>query len=319
MAHPFLGPLDLILVEHGLSIGRHLRDANDSSLVAKLEEDHPFSYLSRLSPALLHRWFRYFTMKASFGLVWKLVSSSLSPKSRSGRRSPNSPGQAGKGLEGGLVGETGARRSGQESNDFEAKNEKILLMTNNATSQVQEKFDLIVQLRDDMDEVKATTEAWKGMMDLLISEKEDIKEELASVKDQLRVAKDKADKWSRINDKLRTQLKSTIKEWDALGQEYTTLRSILEATSIDSFEVKEMLAQYKADVEVAEARLKTKTEYVKRLSWRETIEEIHAQGFDLLTDIEEAKKLEVKVKELYEPVGPEGSEGSSDESSPDED
>lgn len=52
------------------------------------------------------------------------------------------------------------------------------MVTNNTNSQVQEKIDLIDQLRAEMDEVKATTEAWKGRIDLLASEKEVAKEDL---------------------------------------------------------------------------------------------------------------------------------------------
>ncbi|XP_070007916.1 uncharacterized protein [Nicotiana sylvestris] len=167
-------------------------------------------------------------------------------------------------------------------NIFEATNEKLLVVTNNATLQVQEKVDLIDQLRAEIDEVKATTEAWEGSMDLLASEKEDTKVELTSAEYQLRMAKNKADKWSRLNDKLRAQLNSTVMERDALSQEYAALRSKLDVTSIDSSDVGEMLVQYKANVEVVEARLKMNIEYVKRLSWRESLEEIHARGTNMV-------------------------------------
>lgn len=47
-------------------------------------------------------------------------------------------------------------------------------------------------------------------MDLLALEKEAAKEELTSVKDQLWVAKEKANKWSQLIDKLRAQLNSAV-------------------------------------------------------------------------------------------------------------
>lgn len=72
----------------------------------------------------------------------------------------------------------------------------------------------------------------------------------------------------------------------------------------------EMVSQYMADVEAAEARLKTATEYVRRLSRRGTLEEIHARGFDLSSEIEEAKRVEAEAKKLDEPEGEEGSEES---------
>ncbi|XP_070045937.1 uncharacterized protein [Nicotiana tomentosiformis] len=184
---------------------------------------------------------------------------------------------------------------------FESKNEKLVVVTNNTTSKVQEKINLIDQLRDKMDEVKAMIEAWKGRMNMLASEKEATKMELASVENQFCVAKEKADKWSQVNDDFRAQLSSTVTERDSPRQEYVVLSFKLDATSSD---VKEILAQYKANVVVAKARLKTKIEYIKWLSRRETVEEIHARGFDLSAKIEDAKILEAEAKELYEPEGP---------------
>ncbi|XP_070031773.1 uncharacterized protein [Nicotiana tomentosiformis] len=117
----------------------------------------------------------------------------------------------------------------------------------------------------------------------------------------------------------RVEKSSVIAEQDTLGREYEAIKSKLETTSADA-EV--MVAQYKADVEAVETHLKTKAEYVKRLSQRETLEEIHARGFDMSAEIKEAKKLEAEAKELYQPEGVEGSEGSDssgDESDPSED
>ncbi|XP_070049547.1 uncharacterized protein [Nicotiana tomentosiformis] len=185
---------------------------------------------------------------------------------------------------------------------FEAKNEQLVMETNNTTLQVQQKIDLIDRLLAEMDE------------------KEVEKAKLASVENQLRVVKDKVDKWSQLNDDLRAQLSSAITERDSLGREYAALRSKLDMTSTDA---EEIMSQYKDDLEAAETHLRTKTEYIKRLSRRETLEEIHARGFDLSTEIEEARRLE--EKELYEPECPEGSggseasDGSGGESGPDED
>ncbi|XP_009609376.1 uncharacterized protein [Nicotiana tomentosiformis] len=117
---------------------------------------------------------------------------------------------------------------------FEAKNEELVVVTNNTISQVQQKIDLIDQLRDEMNEVKAMAEWWKGRMDLLASEKETTNAELALVENQLRVVKDKADKWSQLNNDLRAQLNLVVAKRDALGREYEALRSKLETTSADA-------------------------------------------------------------------------------------
>lgn len=172
----------------------------------------------------------------------------------------------------------------------------LSVVANTITLQVQEKVDLIDQLWAEMNELKASDEVLRSKMDLLASEKEATKEELASAKDKLKVVKDKANKWSKLNDELRAQLGLAVSEWDALGQEYTTLKYKLETASIDSFE----------------ARLIKKDEYMKWLLQRETLEEIHARGFDLSAKIEEAKRLEAQAKEIYEPEGS-GSESGSGE------
>ncbi|XP_070048673.1 nucleolin 1-like [Nicotiana tomentosiformis] len=102
---------------------------------------------------------------------------------------------------------------------------------------------------------------------------------------------------------------SAIAERDALGKELEITRSKSEATRDDA---EEIVAQYRADVEAAKARLKTTTEYVRRLSRRETLEEIHARDFDLSAEIDVAKRFEVEAKKLAKPEDEEGSEGSNE-------
>ncbi|XP_070055399.1 uncharacterized protein [Nicotiana tomentosiformis] len=146
---------------------------------------------------------------------------------------------------------------------FEARNEGSVVVANNNTLQVQQKID---QLRKEMDEIQVIADGWKSKMDLLTSEKKTAQAKLSSVEVQHQVAKEKADTRAQ-NEDLRTQLGSAIAEWDALGKELEIKRSKLEINSVDA---DEMVAQYKPDVEAAEARLKTTTEYVRRLSLRET-------------------------------------------------
>ncbi|XP_070041558.1 uncharacterized protein [Nicotiana tomentosiformis] len=129
-----------------------------------------------------------------------------------------------------------------------------------------------------MDEIHVMADWWKNKMNLLVSEKETAQAKLSLVEVQLRVAKEKADTRTQQKEDLQARLGSAIAERDALGKELQIMRSRLEATLTDA---DEMVAQYKADVEAAEARLKTTAEYVRRLSRREILEEIHARGFDL--------------------------------------
>lgn len=91
------------------------------------------------------------------------------------------------------------------------------------------------------------------------------------------------------------------------------MKSKLEVASIDSSKVQDMLDQYKNNVEIAEAHLITKAEYIKWLSQRETLEEIHARRFDLSAEIEESKRLKAKAKEIYESEGSDTESGSGED------
>ncbi|XP_070035037.1 tropomyosin-like [Nicotiana tomentosiformis] len=198
---------------------------------------------------------------------------------------------------------------------FEVRNEGPVAEANINTSQVQQKIDQIDQLYKEINEIQVMDDGWKNKMDLLASEKETAQAKLPSVEVQLRVAKEKVDARARQNEDLQAQLGSAIAEWDALGKELEIMRSKLEATSVDA---DEMVAQYRADVEAVESRMKTTTEYVRRLSRWETLEEIHARDFDLSAEIKEAKRLEVEAKGLAEPLGKEGSEGFEESEGPDD-
>ncbi|XP_070054391.1 uncharacterized protein [Nicotiana tomentosiformis] len=178
---------------------------------------------------------------------------------------------------------------------FEVRNEGPVAEANNNTSEVQQKID---QLHKEMDKIQVMADGWKNKMDLLASEKETAQAKLSSVEVQLWVAKEKSDTWVQQNEDLQALLGSAIAERDSLGKELETMRSRLEATSTNA---DKMVAQYKADVEATKVRLKTTAEYVRRLSRRETLKEIHARGFDIYAEIEEAKRLEVDAKRLADP------------------
>ncbi|XP_070025824.1 tropomyosin-like [Nicotiana sylvestris] len=177
---------------------------------------------------------------------------------------------------------------------FKINKERPNATANATTSQVQKKIKLIHQLRAEMNKVKASAEELRRKMDLMASERDSTKEDLASAKDQLQVIKDKANEWSRLNDELRAQLDSSIMEWDSLSWEYTTLKSKLQAASNKLYEVLDMLPQYKNDMEVVVTLVITKVEYMKWLSRRDTFEEIYSRRFDLAAEIEEVKRLRPK-------------------------
>lgn len=76
----------------------------------------------------------------------------------------------------------------------------------------------------------------------------------------------------------------------------------LEAASNEASEVQDMLARYKNDLEVAEARVITKADNVKWLSWREILEEIYDRGIDLEADIEDIKRFEAEAEASQAPI-----------------
>lgn len=81
----------------------------------------------------------------------------------------------------------------------------------------------------------------------------------------------------------------------------------------------EMVAQYKADVEAAQDRLKDIIEYVKWQSRREALEDVYSWGFNLSIEIENAKGFESEAKKfayIEDEGDSEGSGGSRDREDP---
>ncbi|XP_070050724.1 uncharacterized protein [Nicotiana tomentosiformis] len=146
----------------------------------------------------------------------------------------------------------------------------------------REHAELVDKLRAEMNELKALAKMLRSRMNLLALKHEATKDDLVSVKDRLQVARDKADKWSRLNDELQAQLDSAVSELDDLGREYTVLKSKLEATSIDSSEVEEMLAQYKTDVEIAETCLIMKANKKSKMATNDVIITHNVEGHENL-------------------------------------
>lgn len=100
---------------------------------------------------------------------------------------------------------------------------------------------------------------------------------------------------------------------DTLGQEYTVLKSKLEVASRKISGAQDMSAQYKADIEIVEAKIITKTEYVRWISRTEAFKEIQARRIDVAAKIEEDKRLEAESKVKYKPKGSDNELGSGED------
>ncbi|XP_070057357.1 uncharacterized protein [Nicotiana tomentosiformis] len=190
----------------------------------------------------------------------------------------------------------------------------------------KEHVDLVEQLREEVDAVKPEAEEWKRNMDRLASEKDIAQAQLASTEVQLRAVKEKALVQAKKIEEFQSQLSSFVSNQENLAKDLEMAKSEAKVVKVDA---DEMVAVYKADVEEAQVRAKDIIEHAKRQSRRETLEEIHAWGFDLSTEIESAKELEVEAKKLAYPKDDKESEDSGeskgggdpegDDAAPDED
>nr|XP_016495924.1 PREDICTED: fibrinogen- and Ig-binding protein-like [Nicotiana tabacum] len=132
--------------------------------------------------------------------------------------------------------------------------------------QVQQKAEKIDQLCEEDNMMKAETLGWKQNIDRLASKKDTARAQLSSIGHQLQSMKEESLAQAQKIEELEARLAAEL----------------AKAT----FEMKKL----KADMEVAE--------HSKYHSRRENLEEIHARGFNLAVDIENAKVLKAEAKAL---------------------
>ncbi|XP_070034984.1 uncharacterized protein [Nicotiana tomentosiformis] len=192
---------------------------------------------------------------------------------------------------------------------FEVSDDELDIVTNGRNPQVQQKIDRIDQLRAKMDAVKVEAEEWRGRMDRLASKKETTRAQLTSAEAQLRATREKTEAWSQKIEELQSQLSSAISDRETLAKELKAAKSVVEVTKADA---DEMVAQYKADAEAAQDRLKDIVKYGKWQSRREALEEVYALGFDLSAEVKTSKGLKAEAKKLVYPEDEEDSEGSDE-------
>ncbi|XP_070049938.1 uncharacterized protein [Nicotiana tomentosiformis] len=176
---------------------------------------------------------------------------------------------------------------------FEFNNIDSGLMANNLVSQVEQKFDVIRQLRTEVDVVKLEAEEWKKNMDCLASKKETTRTQLASAEAQLLSLKDKSLVQAKKIEEFQSQLSSANCDRERLAIELAAARTKVEKTMEN---VDAMVVVYQSNIKAAQVRAKEVAEAAQdRANWvvehakcqsrRETLEEIHARGFDLTVEI----------------------------------
>ncbi|XP_070054411.1 uncharacterized protein [Nicotiana tomentosiformis] len=163
-------------------------------------------------------------------------------------------------------------------------------VANVLVSQQQQKIERIKQFHEEISTIRAESLGLKEGMDYLAAEKEIIRSQLSSAKSRLRGLKENSSAQAKKIGDLEAQLASEL------------ARAKTEAEKAKA-EVEVIVAVYRANAEAAQGQAKEATEtthiraywiaeLTKCQSQRETLEEIHARGFDLTNEIVMAREYE---------------------------
>ncbi|XP_070052842.1 uncharacterized protein [Nicotiana tomentosiformis] len=158
-----------------------------------------------------------------------------------------------------------ADMSEQVKRIFEVNDTDSGVVANSSVPQVQRKLDVIGQLREEVDAVKAEAEAWKKNMDRLASEKEAARAQLASVETQLRSLKEKALVQVKKIEEFQSRFDSTTSDRERLATELATAKSEVETAKANA---DAMVPVYLSDTEAAQVRAKEVAEAAQaRENW----------------------------------------------------
>ncbi|XP_019229685.1 PREDICTED: uncharacterized protein LOC109210689 [Nicotiana attenuata] len=152
---------------------------------------------------------------------------------------------------------------------------------------------------------EAKTLGWRQSMERLASEKDTLREQLASIERQLQSVKEESLARSRKIEEL--EAKSAAE----LAKAKTDAEAFVSAYRADTEAANTRAKEISA---AAEVKLSCALNHARRQSRRETLEEVHARGFDLSADIEKAKTLEEEAAVLLsdDDDSPSGSESGGD-------
>ncbi|XP_070019942.1 uncharacterized protein [Nicotiana sylvestris] len=151
------------------------------------------------------------------------------------------------------------------------------------------------QLRGDVDQVRANRHQWKKNMDQLAVDKDSTTTQLASVETQLRGIKAKGMSQARKIEELEAELAKARAEAVQAKAEAEKIK--VGADKSIAIYLREAVA-VQDELWEASDRGKGSNELAKFQSWRETLEEIHARGFNLDEEIAEAKAWDTDARFL---------------------
>ncbi|XP_070036100.1 uncharacterized protein [Nicotiana tomentosiformis] len=156
-------------------------------------------------------------------------------------------------------------QKGEEIKDLQAELARAHQDQIDLSEQLQQKIEMIEKLREEVDVIRAESLKWKVGMDRFAAKKETARAQLSSAENQLQKMKEK---------------------------------SSVQARGIEELEARLASVQAREVAEAADTRAHWVTELAKFRSRRETLEEIHARGFDLAEEIKRAKEFEVDAEAL---------------------
>ncbi|XP_070019328.1 uncharacterized protein [Nicotiana sylvestris] len=156
----------------------------------------------------------------------------------------------------------------------------------------------IREIQAQVDAIQAEAEEFKKNMDIFGSKKKVVQAQLESAKIQLRAAKEKASEQVKKIQALQSKLDMEISNKASLVDELEVTRSeaVVAITKADA-----KVAHYKVDIEAIQVHAKSMVDHARWKVLREDLEDVRAQGFDILAEIENAKIEETRAQKLSFP------------------
>ncbi|XP_019226386.1 PREDICTED: uncharacterized protein LOC109207840 [Nicotiana attenuata] len=174
----------------------------------------------------------------------------------------------------------------EEISDLRAEPAEARQEWTELVEEVQQKSELVQQLREELKMKEAETLGWRQGMGRLASEKDTLREQLASNERHLQSVKEESLARSRKIEEL--EAKSAVELANSWAKEISA---------------------------AAKVKLSCALDHARRQSRRETLKDVYARGFNLSADIKKAKSLEEEAVTLLsvDKDSASGSESGGDE------
>ncbi|XP_070037083.1 MAR-binding filament-like protein 1-1 [Nicotiana tomentosiformis] len=182
--------------------------------------------------------------------------------------------------------------SGQKEEEIKDLRAKLAKAYQDQTDLIEQKIERIEQFRKEVDTIKGESLGWKEGMNCLTAEKETTRTQLSSVESQLQGMKEKSSAQARKIEELEARLASEFAKAEKAKVEADAIVAVYQA------DAEAAQVQVREATETAQTRAYLVAELAKCHIWRETLEEIHARGFDLTKEILKAKELEADAGAL---------------------